>query len=72
MEGERPAGGEELSEDNRPRIPASEILAKIEKGETVRYLGEGIIVVGDLDLRSLDLPTQHVKRTKGQENHGLK
>jgi len=41
-------------DDPRPIVPASEILAKIERGEPVEY--DGVIVEGDLDLSGLDLP----------------
>lgn len=50
------------SSDQRPVIQASEILAKIERGEDVEY--DGVIVEGDLDISGLDLPTEHVKRTE--------
>ncbi len=53
------------ADDPRPIVPASEILAKIERGEPVEY--DGVIVVGDLDLSGLDLPTKHVERTKFDE-----
>lgn len=58
------------ADDSRPIISASEILAKIERGEPVVY--DGVIVVGDLNLSGLDLPTKHVKRTgNGIEYWGL-
>jgi uncharacterized protein YjbI with pentapeptide repeats len=50
------------SSDQRPVIQASEILAKIERGEDVEY--DGVIVEGDLDISGLELPTEHVERTK--------
>ncbi|HOT07984.1 MAG TPA: pentapeptide repeat-containing protein [Methanotrichaceae archaeon] len=65
MEGASPAAGEELSEDNRPRIPASEILAKIEKGEPLKY--DGVVIEGDLEISKLDLPTEHVERADWQK-----
>jgi len=43
-------------------ISASEILAKIERGEPVEY--DGVVVEGDLDISGLDLPTEHVERTE--------
>lgn len=42
-------------------IPASEILAKIEKGKPVDY--ESIIIKGDLDISGLNLPKKHINRT---------
>jgi len=44
------------SSDQRPVIPASEILAKIERGEDVKY--DGVIIEGDLDVSGLELPTE--------------
>ncbi len=41
------------ADDSRPTVPASEILAKIERGEPVEYYG--VIVEGDLDLSKVDL-----------------
>ena len=56
--------------DPRPTVPAEEILAKIERGEPVEY--DGVIVVGDLDLSEVDLPTKHVERTEDEiEDMGL-
>ncbi|OPX77348.1 MAG: hypothetical protein A4E48_00078 [Methanosaeta sp. PtaU1.Bin060] len=69
-EDEGTAGGDERSQDNRPRIPASEILAKIEKGEPVKY--DGVVIEGDLDISKLDLPTERVERTDWQKRIGLK
>jgi len=51
----------ETSSDQRPVIQASEILAKIERGEDVEY--DGVIVEGDLDISGVELPTEHVERT---------
>jgi len=51
----------ETSSDQRPVIQASEILAKIERGEDVEY--DDVIVEGDLDISGLELPTKHVERT---------
>ena len=53
---------EEKSSDQRPLIPASEILAKIERGEDVEY--DGVIVEGDLDISGVYLPTERVERTE--------
>ena len=47
--------------NQRPVIQASEILAKIKRGEDVEY--DGVIVEGDLDISGLELPTEHVERT---------
>ena len=54
------------ADDPRPIVPASEILAKIERGEPVAY--DGVIVVGDLDLSGVELPTKHVERTEMELN----
>ena len=48
------------ADDPRPIVQASEILAKIERGDPVEY--DGVIVVGDLDLSGLDLPIEHIER----------
>ena len=45
-------------------VPASEILAKIEKGEPVEY--DRIRIRGKLDLSKLDLPREQVARTEFQ------
>jgi len=52
--------GDNISNQSRV-IQTSEILAKIEQGEPVRY--DNVIVEGDLDISGLDLPTEHVDRT---------
>ena len=53
---------DELKEDRGLKeIPASEILAKIEKGEPVEY--DHVKIVGDLDISKLDLPKRHIDRT---------
>ena len=57
------------SSDQRPVIQASEILAKIERGEDVEY--DGVIVEGDLDLSGLELPTEQVERTWLEKRRGL-
>jgi len=57
------------ADDPRPIVPASEILAKIERGEPVEY--DGVIVMGDLDLSGLDLPTKYVERTRSEIKDGL-
>ncbi|MHC1594370.1 MAG: pentapeptide repeat-containing protein [Methanotrichaceae archaeon] len=56
-------GGAALGASDSPRqeVPASEILAAIERGEPVEY--DNVIIVGDLDLSMVDLPTRHVERT---------
>ena len=48
-------------DDRRPLVPASEILAKIERGEPVEY--DGVIIEGDLDLSGVDPLTEHAERT---------
>jgi hypothetical protein len=55
--------------NQRPVIQASEILAKIERGEPVEY--DGVIVAGDLDISGLELPTEHVDRTEAEKRLGL-
>ena len=45
---------EEKIPESLREVPASEILAKIEKGEPVEY--DNVIIKGDLDIRKLDLP----------------
>lgn len=51
-------------------VPASEILAKIEKGLPVEY--PNAKVIGDLDLRGLNLTTKQVNRTPNEiETLGL-
>lgn len=52
------------ADDPRPIVPASEIMAKIERGEPVKY--DGVIVEGDLDISGLDLPTKHVERSESE------
>lgn len=42
-------------------VPASEILAKIEKGEPVEY--DHVIIKGDLDLSQLNLTIGHINRS---------
>ena len=59
----------ETSSDQRPVIQASEILAKIERGEDVEY--DGVIVEGDLDISGLELPTVRVERTGDEKRIGL-
>ena len=43
-------------------VQAEEILAKIERGEPVEY--ENVVIEGDLNLNKVELPTEHVERTK--------
>lgn len=59
----------DTSSNQRPVIQASEILAKIERGEAVKY--DGVIIEGDLDISGLELPTEHVDRTEAEEAFGL-
>lgn len=42
-------------------VPASEILANISRGETIKY--QGVIIKGDLKLDGLGLPVKQVDRT---------
>jgi len=56
-------------DDSLPRIPASEILEKIRKGDPVEH--NGVIIEGNLDLSGLDLPTEHVERTDEEKEVGL-
>jgi len=51
------------ADDPRPIVPASEILAKIERGEPVEY--DGVIVVGDIDLNYLDPANMVFNSPKG-------
>ncbi len=54
----------ECAPDYRKVVQASEILAKIERGEPVNY--DGVIVEGDLDLSELKLPSEYVERTESE------
>ena len=49
-------------DEPRPIVQASEILAKIERGEPVEY--DGVIVEGDLDLSEVDLPIESVVKKR--------
>lgn len=52
-------------------VSASEILAKIEKGEPVEY--DHVRILGDLDISMLNLPKKHIDRTDLEINSfGLK
>jgi uncharacterized protein YjbI with pentapeptide repeats len=53
---------EAREEDGLREVPASEILAKIEKGEPVEY--DHYIVKGDLDISKLNLPKRHANRSE--------
>ncbi len=55
--------------NERKVIQASEILAKIERGEDVEY--DGVIVEGDLDISGLELPTEHVDIKEDELGLGL-
>jgi uncharacterized protein YjbI with pentapeptide repeats len=59
----------DTSSSQRPVIPASEILAKIVRGEDVEY--DYKVIEGDLDLSGLDLLTEKVSRTKQELRQGL-
>jgi len=60
---------EGASSNSREVVQASDILAKIERGEPVKY--DGVIIEGDLNLSELDLPTEHVDRTEYEKSLGL-
>lgn len=51
--------------DSLKEIPASEILAKIHKGEPVEY--DRIRVTGNLEINRLDMPTHRIERTDFQK-----
>jgi len=61
------------SSDQRPVIHASEILAKIGRGEPIEYYD--VIIEGWIDLNlilgGLDLPKEHVDRTEFEKKIGL-
>lgn len=48
-------------------VPASEILAKIERGELVEY--DNVIIEGDLDISKLNLPKEHIDRTNFERHY---
>jgi hypothetical protein len=48
-------------EEAKTVVSASEILDKIQNGQPVEY--DNVIIEGDLDPSTLDLPTEQVKRT---------
>jgi uncharacterized protein YjbI with pentapeptide repeats len=55
-----------MAEDNQEEselreVPASEILAKIKRGETVEY--DHVIIKGNIDISEIDLPKRHIDRT---------
>lgn len=52
----------ECDSDNREVVQASDISAKIERGEPVEF--SNVIIKGDIDLSKLDLQTEHVKRDR--------
>jgi uncharacterized protein YjbI with pentapeptide repeats len=54
-------------EDGQRVVPASIMLAKIEKGELVEY--DNVIIEGDLDISILDLPKQHIDRTNFEREY---
>lgn len=57
-----------MADDNRPRIPASEILAKIEKGEPVEY--DNVIIDGDINIHGLNTIIRHSEGNETQDlNH---
>ena len=48
-----------MADNEHPVIPASEVLAKIEKGESVEY--DNVIIKGDLDINGLNLSQEEGK-----------
>jgi hypothetical protein len=59
------ADGAELSR----AVPASEILAKIEKGQPVEY--DHVIITGDLNLSKLGLQSKYIDRSGIEKPSGL-
>lgn len=56
--------------DPREVVQASEILQKIERGETVNYTDK--IIEGGIDISDLKLPGVHINRTPDEiKYHGL-
>ena len=55
------------SDSRQQEVQASEILAKIERGEPVEY--DNVVIAGDLDLSMVDLPTRYVERTRDEVEH---
>ena len=59
-----------MTNQHRHRIiSANWILKRIQGGKDVRL--ENAVIEGDLDLNKLDLPTQHIERTKQQKRFGM-
>lgn len=59
---------EDAKEKNGLRIvAASEILAKVERGEIVEY--DDVIIEGDLDISKLNLPKEHIDRTNFERDY---
>ena len=54
----------DMPEGTKRTILASKILEEIQNQETIEY--DDFIIEGDLDISKLDLPIQHVERTKYQ------
>jgi hypothetical protein len=50
------------SSDSRKVIQASEILAAIERGDSIKY--DDVVVEGNLELSGLEMPSEHVGRTE--------
>lgn len=55
--------------DGLKKIPASEILAKIEKGMDVEY--DNVEIEGDLDISRLELSKQRIDRTNFERVLGI-
>lgn len=59
---------EDVQKENGLReVPASEILAKIEKGEPVEY--DHVIIKGSIDISKISLPRRHIDRTDFEKGY---
>ena len=58
-----------MSKEPKATVKAEEILEKIQKGESIELTE--VLIEGNLDLRGLNLPTQHVNRTELHKANGL-
>jgi hypothetical protein len=56
----------EVKEPEKVTIPANEILDKIKNNKTIYY--KDVIIIGDLNINSIDLPTENVALTKFRED----
>lgn len=69
----RSDGGEiRMADETRPRTPISAdwVLKRIQNGKKVRL--KNAAIEGDLDIKKLGLPTQHIDRTELQKQRDLK